>query len=139
MKYILSSADKADLIASLARLTACGGLFYRTFYEEFIAADRRIKQLMSDTDSSRRQRILAQSLTYTVLGADGVTAPQELRKLIDSHGPNGLNISADMMMKWRGALLRAVEKHDPEYNDNVEHIWGTAALHLIEHFQPPDA
>ena len=83
---------------------------------------------------------------YKRLGGSGqalmrisITAPQELRKLIDSHGPNGLNISADMMMKWRGALLRAVEKHDPEYNNDVEHIWGTAALHLIEHFQPPDA
>ena len=105
MNYVLSSADKADLIASLARLTACSGLFYRTFYEEFIAADRRIKQLMSDTDSSRRQRILAQSLTFTVLGADGVTASQESRKLVDSHGPNGLNISADMMSKWRGAAF----------------------------------
>ncbi|MFS1701505.1 hypothetical protein [Alteromonas sp. AMM-1] len=57
----------------------------------------------------RLSRLFNNSLTPTVPDSDGVTSPQELNKLIDSHGPKGLNISAEMITMWQRALLYDLE------------------------------
>ncbi len=127
--------NKADLLASFNRLNEQGSQFYAAFYSEFVATHSRIEQLMQHVDTARRHRILAQSLTFTVLVSDGSEAPEELNRLRTWHGPSGIAISYDMLLCWRRAFLTVLDRFDPLLTAVLTEQWQYATLNLINHFQ----
>lgn len=127
--------NKAELLASFNRLNEQGSHFYAAFYTEFVATHSRIEQLMHNVDTARRHRILAQSITFTLLVSDGSEAPEELNRLKKWHGPTGIAISYDMLLCWRRAFLTVLDQFDPNITAVLTEQWQYATLNLINHFQ----
>ena len=92
---------------------------------------------MKGVSTERRHRILAQSLTFTVLLSDGSSSPKELERLKTWHGPNGMGISLPMFQHWRDAFLTLLPQFDSEVTDELKQVWQTATTALLQQFQPP--
>ena len=112
---------------------ARGKDFLDAFYDEFLAADPRIKPMFAKTDMAKQKSLLRQGLTMLVMYSGGVGLAQNtVRQLAVKHDHEHLNIPPSMYPLWVDSLLRCVKLHDPKYTDELGGWWREAVQIGIE-------
>lgn len=120
-----------EIRASWERLASTR--FLEAFYNEFLATDPRIAPFFQGTDMAKQQLLLKKSLLYVINCPTGDPAAQrKVGVLAETHSRSGLNIPPELYRFWQDSLLKALEKHDPEWNSSLAAKWQTQIQPAIE-------
>lgn len=96
--------------------------FLQRFYERFVAASPRVRELFRHTDFDRQIAVLRASL-YTMMHASGnsILASSQVDIMGGRHAR--LGVTPDLYDLWLECLLATVAESDPEYSPAVERAW----------------
>ena len=96
--------------------------FFEEFYRNFIHSSDEIAAVFRDRDIASIQRKLKMTLDMVAEDADGAPGvDMYLQMLGRIH--SRLNITPEMFVLWREALIGTVAGFDPAYNNEVEQAW----------------
>jgi hypothetical protein len=80
--------------------------------------------MFEKTDMARQRRLLSEGVNWLILAARGRGyAVSQVEKLGKLHGREGLRVSPGLYELWIDSLLKAVAKHDPNFNPTLESAW----------------
>lgn len=51
------------------------------------------------------------------------TGKHGMDKMANRHGREHINVKPELYTFWRDSVLRAIEEHDPEFNDELAAQW----------------
>jgi len=108
--------------------------FMTDFYEAFLASDPTIPPLFAQTDFSRQKRLLQHALGLLMSFARRPN-PNLLERIAERHGPADLNIPLEHYPLWVKAVLVAVQKHDPQFSDEISEAWKAALAPGIRYME----
>lgn len=125
----------SEVYKSFERLNDCGTKFYDDFYEQFINASPEFKAMFAHTNMDKQKSMLLQSLTHAVMFAfsGNDTPPDILKQLVKVH--QNLAIKAEYFDLWRDTLVACIDKHDPQFNQDLKKQWLTVLNKLIKLFK----
>ncbi len=98
--------------------------FLPRFYELFTESSPEVGERFRQTDVLRQSKILKKSLyilTMATVGTD--ESRNELIRLGNSHGVQGMKIPAYLYDLWLVCLLRAVRECHTEWHPEIERSW----------------
>ena len=98
--------------------------FLKRFYEIFVGESPEVQDKFKATDMKKQIRILRKSmllLTMASLETEGVD--EEIARLGQSHGRQGMNIGPHLYELWLKSLLQAVSESDPAWSPTVGDSW----------------
>lgn len=105
-------------------MRASGSGIMQTFYNNFLAADPRIKPFFAQTDMNAQMKVLAKSMTFMLNYPTGdPIAARQFNLLGVTHSRNGMNIPPDLYASWVEALVGALRQHDNQWNSDLEQAW----------------
>lgn len=110
----------------------------RRFYELFVASSPEVAEKFANTDVSRQQAMLVQSLQMMLIApeAEGEGALKDyLDHIGRRHSRADLDIPAWMYQPWVDCLIEALRESDPDFNPDIERAWRTTMLAGIEQMQ----
>ena len=117
------SSDFEEVIESFHRGRSTDELF-DTFYDILLAKSPEIPPKFARTDFDRQKRMLKSSLLALLTLEQGIpTAEEEIDRLGELHGRNGLDIRPELYEHWLDALCEALAKHDPQFSPELEMKW----------------
>lgn len=137
---------EATFIASYQRLigegvgiTDRGKIFFRRFYENFLASSPRVREKFAETDMERQAAVLQKGLYHLISFYLTKNDNQYLLDIALSHGSDNYEIEADLYDLWLDALLKTVEELDPEYDRDLRLAWqivmAPGILFMKHHYQ----
>lgn len=106
-------------------------LFFDTFYDIFLAKSPEIAKKFEHTDFVHQKLMLRESLLEMLCleqAMDG--ARQEIEQLGRRH--RDLHVTPEMYTMWLDSLCQAVEKHDPQFTEELATKWRAAMQPGIE-------
>lgn len=110
--------------------TPGGKSFLDAFYEDFIAADPRIKPLFARTNMTKQKSLLREGLVKLMMFAGGAeSAKASIANLAVDHNRSNLNIDPSLYQVWLRSLLGCVKKYDQRFDDSTGAAW-TEVLEL---------
>lgn len=104
-------------------ITERGRLFFRRFYENFLASSDRVREKFGSTDMARQEVVLQKGLYQLISFYLTKTDDQFLRDIAVTHSAYHYGIDPDLYDFWLEALLATVEEMDPEYNADLRLAW----------------
>ena len=98
--------------------------FFDDFYELFFKSDKRIPELFKDTDFNVQRVAIQHGISYMIMFAEGSKiANAKIESLSIKHDRNHLNIHPELYDKWLHALIKTIELHDKEFNEDLKNAW----------------
>jgi len=98
--------------------------FLERFYEIFVNASPEVRDKFKNTDLEKQVRMIKQSLLLLTMACLGTKEiDEELARLGQKHGRDGLKIGAHLYELWLDCLLQAVSEFDPKWSDAVGNSW----------------
>ncbi len=98
--------------------------FLPRFYELFLASSAEIREKFINTDIQRQCRILKKSLYVLTMASVGTEeAHNELIRLGNSHGVQGMNIPEYMYDLWLDCLMQTVREFQNDWTSETETSW----------------
>jgi hemoglobin-like flavoprotein len=98
--------------------------FLKRFYEIFLEASPEVREKFKGTDFEKQVRIIEKSLLLLTISCLGTKAvDEEIARLGERHGPQGMKIGAHLYDLWLDALLRTVSEFDPKWSQAVGDSW----------------
>jgi hemoglobin-like flavoprotein len=107
--------------------------FLERFYQIFIDASPEVRDKFTNTNLAEQVRVMKRSLlllTVASSGAEGVD--EEIVRLGQKHGPQGLAVGAHLYDLWLDSLLQAVREFDPRWSPQVEESWRRMFIPYID-------
>ena len=124
--------DLDEVTASYHRCRASDG-FIDTFYDVFLSKSPDVAEKFRHTNFPQQKLMLRESLLMMLLfNIDADATREELERLAKQHGPRGIDIPSHMYDLWLDALCEAVQRHDPEYQPELDDQWRRAMQAGIE-------
>lgn len=96
--------------------------FFKDFYDFFMDSSDEIRQRFVNTDMAAQRHLLRNGIMQLILVARGMS-DRKLRALGESHNRDNFNINPAWYTLWLDSLMKAVDKHDPEYNTELDAQW----------------
>ena len=96
--------------------------FFIDFYDYFMNSSQTIKDQFRDTDMKQQRHLLRNGIMQLILYARGMP-DTKLRQLAETHSRHGYDIAPEWYSVWLDALMKAVAKHDPEYDASLDAQW----------------
>lgn len=104
------------------------------FYELFLNSHPDIAIKFQNTDFANQKLLLRQGINCMIMFAEGVFAGDFcLGEIKVSHNKKHLNIHPDYYPYWKNSLLTALEKNDPQYNEELQQLWSQVIDTGIKH------
>lgn len=104
--------------------------FFEDFYAIFTAQGPHIREKFEKTDMDRQMHALKHGLQYMIMYATGSKiASAKIEDLALTHDRHHRNIVPEMYDAWTASLLKAVQKHDPQYSDTLGMSWRNVLDH----------
>ena len=98
--------------------------FFDDFYDTFTSKSPQIKELFTHTDFVKQKKLLKESLTYVIMYSLGsAVAADQMKKLGQRHGRQGLNIPPQLYTMHLEALIQTIKKHDKKFRPELESMW----------------
>lgn len=98
--------------------------FLPRFYNLFMESSPEVREKFRNTDIRRQSRILKKSLfVLTLVSAGTDEAREELIRLGNSHGAQGMKIPAYLYDLWLECLLQAVREFHTNWHPEIELSW----------------
>jgi hemoglobin-like flavoprotein len=99
----------------------------KRFYELFLAADPRFKEMFRKTDFIKQGELLTHGILVLLQYADGAaTGEMAVRRIGELHRPDKINVTPDMYPIWVDCLMKAISEIDPEFTPELERQWRRA-------------
>jgi hemoglobin-like flavoprotein len=116
--------------ASLKRCLA-DPTFMKDFYDLFVASSPEVREKFRNTDFERQNRALADSLYIMAVaaqGGEGSIAWREMSKIAKRHSRGDRDIAPELYDLWLDCLLKAAQKHDPQFSPDLKDAWRETLL-----------
>ncbi len=98
--------------------------FLERFYQIFIESSPDVREKFKATDLKGQARMVRRSLLLlTMASLQTEEIDQELARLGQSHGRDGMGIGAHLYEIWLDSLLQAVTEFYPAWSPQVEDSW----------------
>lgn len=107
--------------------------FMDIFYDLFLSSSPEVKEKFKDTDFVKQKRILSRSMLYLMLASISPNARAQLDNIAETHSSRGYDIKPRLYDLWYDCMLKAVEKCDPKFNDQVKEAWDVTLNAGIEY------
>ncbi|UII25013.1 globin [Fulvivirga maritima] len=100
------------------------GNLVETFYNLFLQSSDEVKAKFANTDFDQQFKLLRHGLNLMILYASGnVVGKSGLSRIQETHNRYQMNIEPRFYALWKDNLLKAVEKHDKEFDQEVKAAW----------------
>lgn len=97
--------------------------FYATFYDLFLASDPRIPPMFGATKFERQHRLLRHALGLLIIYAKREN-PALLERIAVRHSRHGgVGAPPDLYPNFVSTLLKALERHDPDFGPELAESW----------------
>lgn len=96
--------------------------FYQTFYDIFMSKSEDIRSMFVNTEMSAQHGLLRGGIMWLIMHARGMS-DTKIRALGKSHSRGQLNINPSHYTLWLDALMESLQKHDPEFDFQLEQAW----------------
>jgi len=96
--------------------------FFRAFYNRFLASDPAIPPYFATTSFDKQEKLLQHGLSMLIIHARR-SNPHLLTRLVERHGPGGLNIPARLYPVFLESLLTTVKEFDSSCDEAVLEAW----------------
>ncbi len=124
-----------DLDAVTASYHRCmhGEGFVDTFYELFLAKSSEVADKFRHTDFVHQKLMLRESLLMMLMfNHKRADVQDDMERLARRHSRSEVDIPPHLYEWWLDALCEAVQRHDPEFTDEVPGLWRSAMKPGIE-------
>lgn len=129
------ATPKDQFLASLARCQQSPE-FLRLFYNRFMTSSEEIQHRFRLTDFDQQVLMLASSLRTSALAIGGDREGlMELNKLALSHDRYHHNAKPEWYDLWLDALVQTAAESDPEWSDDLAHVWRHELGYVIQHMR----
>ena len=108
--------------------------FYEDFYSNFMGKSPEIRAMFTNTDMTSQRSLLRSGIMWLVMHARGMS-DTKIRALGESHSRSKMNINPMFYGMWLDALIDTLEKHDPDFSQELEQSWRNALRPSIEMIQ----
>ena len=115
---------------SLSRCNESEG-FLGSFYENLLASSPVIPPMFENTDFERQHKLLQHGLGVLLIYAKRRN-PALLERIADRHSRNEIDVEPSLYPFFVESLLKAVERHDPEYGLEIADAWREVVAPGIE-------
>ena len=99
--------------------------FFRAFYNRFLASDPTIPPYFATTRFDKQEKLLQHGLSMLLIFAKRAN-PHLLNRLVERHGPDGMNIPARLYPIFVDSLLATVQEFDGDCDAAVLAAWRDA-------------
>ncbi len=100
------------------------GDFFQTFYDIFLATSPEITSKFAQTDFNKQKNLIKASVAMMIrLGTGNANARRILEKVGNTHSRQALDIRPELYDLWLDSLCEAIQRHDPDYNAELEALW----------------
>lgn len=107
--------------------------FFDTFYEIFFAKSPEIPPKFADTDMKRQKQVVMASVLMVLrLESGDPVARSYVEELAEVHSRRQHNIRPELYELWLDALCETIQRHDPQYTQELEDEWRQAMRPGIE-------
>jgi hemoglobin-like flavoprotein len=96
--------------------------FFRAFYNRFLARDPAVAPYFATTSFDKQEKLLQHGLSMLLIVARR-SNPNLLNRLVDRHGPRGLNIPSNLYPVFLDSLLETVQEFDSACDPAVLQAW----------------
>ncbi|UPQ82233.1 MULTISPECIES: globin [Pseudomonas] len=96
--------------------------FFDDFYAAFLASSPAVREKFARTDMTAQKHLLRAGILNLVLFARGMP-DTKLRALGKSHSREHLDIRPELYDLWIAALLKTIDDHDPELQQEDLQAW----------------
>jgi hemoglobin-like flavoprotein len=129
------TTPKDQFLSSLERCEQSPGFLLR-FYDRFMDSSDLIREKFRFTDFQRQVRMLAASLRACALAISGDReALVTLNELAVSHDRYHHDAKPEWYDLWLDALVLAAAEFDPEWSNELDHVWHHELGYVIEHMR----
>ncbi len=98
--------------------------FLERFYDIFIGASAEVQEKFKATDFKKQIRVLRKSMLVLMMASlETEQADEELARLGQSHGRQGMRIGPHLYALWLDSLLQAASEFDARWSQKVEDSW----------------
>ena len=104
-------------------ITERGQVFFRRFYENFLASSDRVKEKFASTDMEQQQRVLQKGVYQLISFYLTKSDSQLLRDIARSHDKRHYDIESDLYDMWLESLIATVAEMDSQYDSDLELAW----------------
>jgi hemoglobin-like flavoprotein len=108
--------------------------FYPAFYELLLASDPRIPPMFAATKFERQNKLLQHGLGILLIYAKRPN-PALLERIAQRHGRADVGVPPELYPRFVEALVRAVERFDPQFGPQVADSWRRAMEPGIAYMQ----
>ena len=105
--------------------------FFRAFYNRFLASDPAIPPYFATTKFDKQEKLLQHGLSMLIIHARR-SNPHLLNRLVERHGPEGLNIPARLYPVFLDSLIATVKEFDDSCDETVLDAWRATLAPGIE-------
>jgi hemoglobin-like flavoprotein len=99
--------------------------FFPTFYQLFLDSDSRVPPMFAATEFDRQNRLLKHGLGLLIIYAKRPN-PALLERIATRHGRTEIDAAPELYETFAACLIKALEKHDPEFTPEVADAWRRA-------------
>jgi hemoglobin-like flavoprotein len=100
--------------------------FFDSFYDIFLKSSPDVAPMFANTDFSKQKVLIKSGISFVIMYAkdqQGAFAKAKLDFIGEVHDHVHRNVKANMYPLWIDSLLKAVQKHDPEYTPQLDKEW----------------
>ena len=124
-------SEQVDKVVASYHRCRSSDEFIDTFYEVFLGASPKIREMFAGTNFKIQKLMLRESLLEMLFFEQGMPGADEyIIKLGRRH--KQLNVTPEMYEMWLDSLCEAVRRHDPEYRPELDALWREAMKKGIE-------
>lgn len=105
--------------------------FFRAFYNRFLASDPAIPPYFATTKFDKQEKLLQHGLSMLIIHARR-SNPHLLGRLVERHGPGGLNIPSRFYPVFLESLIVTVKEFDGSCDESVVDAWRATLAPGIE-------
>jgi len=103
-------------------------VFFKLFYKNFLAYDKRISDKFSNSDLELLPAMLKHSFMHLVEMASSHQVSPRLHEIATMHSKSQLNVTPELYDIWLEALLNTVEEMEGNKNPLVRKGWKQTLL-----------
>jgi len=109
---------------SFSRCFIGGKDLIQTFYDIFLESHPSIAPLFAETNFAQQKLLLRQGINCFIMYSEGVYAGGFcLNEITISHNRKHYNIHPKAYIYWKNSLLLALEKLDPQFDEEIYNLW----------------
>jgi hemoglobin-like flavoprotein len=114
-----------DVMRSFTRVRNAG--LAKRFYELFLEADPRFKEMFRNTDFQKQTDLLTHGIMVLIQYSEGsASGEMAVRRIGELHKPGKVNVTPDMYPIWVDCLMKTLRELDPEFTRELETQWRLA-------------